>query len=261
MLKMISALLIGMGIQIPSASAAESAKIFHSINGQVNARLVVVPFSKGKYLLQFSKFEHEIDNKTFLYNKILIGQGDSRGAQFKMTGGHEVHFTSFGKSILVKGSTRDYSEVHLSGKKPIKMLYVKNAEPSIAQKVKAQYLETQGIFESKVDTKRHLQKSVNYFKKKCHPNLGIEVDWSSFEFVKQKTAAGMAHSYIKSLADVCKIDKDYHAAALNIKKILIKPSKTGKDKLKITGHIITLLISTQVPNVQRTSFKKMKDLL
>jgi len=261
MIKMIATVLIALSIQLPSSSAAESAKIFHSINGQVNARLVVVPFSKGKYLLQFSKFEHNIDNKTFLYDKIFVGQGDSRGAQFKMTGGQEIHFTSFGKSILVKGSTRDYSEVHLTGKNSVKMIFVKNAEPAIAQQVKTQYLQTQGIFESKVVTKRHLQKSLDYFKKKCHSKLGIEVDWKSFESIKQKTAAGLGHSYIKSLADVCKIDKDYNAAALKIHKIMIKPSKTGKDKLIRTGDKITVFVSTKVPNVQYTSFNKMKDIL
>ncbi len=240
-----------------------SAKVFKSINGQVNASLVVVPYDKNKFLLQYKNFEHKYDNKTFLYTKTFKARGTNSGSRYHMTGTGGTNFMSLGKKTLIKGSVREYSEVTLTGKTPVKMIFVKNAETATIQQIKAQYLKTQGILKTKVAAQKHIQVAVNQFNKKCRANLAVEIDWKGFESITQTTTPGMAYAYIKALERVCAIDEDYGSAARKIQTLVFKPSKIpGKDKLiNIAGTRIKIFFNAQVANISVTSYRKFKEIL
>jgi len=253
---------LGLIMLFPTLVVAEvKAKIFLGINGQVNARLIVVPY-KGKYLLHFSNFEHAFDKKTYLYNKVFKEKGAKKGDHYVMTGTQITSFNSLGKSTLIRGTIREYSEVHLHGKSPYKMVFAGIADPSAIRDAKAQYALTQGIFESKIAVKKHIQKAVSAFHKSCHKKLSIKVSWDEFKSNQQKTTPGLAHAYINSLAQVCKVDKDYAEAVKQIHIIEFRLSKkSGKDKLTKKANTIIIYINAQVPNVHHTSFQKIKDVL
>ncbi|VAW82175.1 hypothetical protein MNBD_GAMMA12-1017 [hydrothermal vent metagenome] len=254
---------IGLLMLLPILAVAQSkAKIFTSINGNVNARLIVSPYMDGKYLIQFKNFEHHFDNKTFLYDKVFINNNKVKGYHYVMTGTEIISFKSLGKSILVRGSTTEYSEVLLNHKMPYKMIFSGTPDKLEIGNVRAQYVITQGILENKIAIKKNIQITMARFHKKCHKNLSIKIDWDNFISNKQKTTPGMATAYIESLMQVCQIDKDYREAVNKINSIEFKLSKTpGKDKLTKTDNTITIYIDTQIPNIQFTSFSKIKNIL
>ncbi len=254
---------ISLILLLPIGVVAQSkAKVFTSINGNVNARLMITPYMDGQYLIQFKNFEHPFDNKTFLYDKVFINTDKVKGYHYVMTGTQITSVKSLGKSILVRGSTTEYSEVLLNNRRPYKMIFGGAASRLEIDSARAQYVITQGILENKIAIKKYLQTTIAQFHKKCHKNLSVKIDWDTFVSNNQKTTPGMANAYIKSLIRVCQIDKDYRQAVNKINSLEFTLSKTpGKDKLTKTDNTIIIYIDAQIPNVQFTSFRKIKSIL
>jgi len=262
-LKPIVTALFSLITLIPVLSTANSnAKIFTNIDGQVNARLVITPTLNGKYFIHFSNFGHEFDNKTYLYNKSYKEEDGRKTYFYTMAGTSTINFRSLGKTMLIHGSTREYSEVTLAGENPFKMIFVSKADISTIRFVKAKYLRTQGLLESKIAVKKLVNKAVLDFHNKCHKKLSVKIHWTEFISHKQKTTPGMAHAYINSLTQICQSNIRYRKAVNNITAIEFRLSKNpGKDKLAKTNNTITVYIDALTPNVHHTSKSKMRDIL
>ncbi len=257
----IATLLIGLILLIPALTNANSeAKLFTSINGQVNARLVIVPTLNGKYFLHFSHFGHKFDKNTYLYDKVYKEDNGKKIYFYTMTGTAIINFRYSGKTILIYGSNREYSEVILSGENPFKMIFTRKADLHTIRYVKAQYLRTQGLLESKIAAKKLIKKSITNFHNKCHKKLNVKIIWSEFISSEQKTTPGMAHAYINSLTKLCQQD-DHRTAVNKINAIIFRLSKkSGKDTVVKANNTMTIYISELSPNIHHTSYQKIKQV-
>ncbi len=237
-----------------------NTKIFESINEHVNARLIVVPYANNTFLFSYKNFKHRFDNKALLYTRVFRTKPRY---YYQLTGFGSKDFTSNGMTIHYKGRRQEYYELNIFRNRTIKMIFVKNAELSVAAKVIKQYQNSQGPLMNRILAQKHIQRAVTQFNKRCRSNLSAEVDWNAFKTSKQTTTPSMGYAYIKALERVCLIDDDYGNAARNIKILAFKPSKTpGKDKVVNTaGTKITIYLDRKVANIAVTSFEKIKQSL
>lgn len=244
-----------------SVNAEVKGKVYQSFDSENNGEIIVVPAEvDGHYYVNYKGFGHEFDKQTMLYEKIKADIGD--GYRFKMVGTPFVNIKQDYYKTLINGTLVTYLNVFLPNDFKSKVVYVYDADITMARKVKESYHKRQLDVGSRVQASDYVNKSKKSLFEKCSNDVIVNVDWDAFKTKKSKPAPAKLSTYFKSLIKICAIDEDYLDAVREIKTINVIPSELAKkQRVDLNGTELTIHIATEQPNLPETSYQAIFDVL
>lgn len=241
-------------------SETETSKIYYSFDSEREATLYVVPSKKqDTYYLNYQGFEHHFDGETLLYKKAKNDIG--KGYHFKLVGMPNVNFRNDGDQTVISGTVVSYSNVYLDDDTVTKVIYQGATDRAKDRRIIEQYKKRQFETFSKIEAKKLYQKYLESLEKNCNPSIKLDIDWSSFEEKKIKTAPSKLSAYLQSLENICAIDEDYAVAVKNIKTIKVTPSnKPDTHSANLIGSELSIQLGVNVENLPETSYELIYDI-
>jgi len=240
--------------------AQTSTKLYVTYDGDIDATVALLPTSeKDQYLIEFDGFDHAYDEAVFLYQRKPAG---AHGHWYEMIGVGEVNFRNEGRRALVLGTSVQYQEVYLPDVAPVRVLYKSEVAPGHQERMRQQYEKQQGVVKSKVKAKKAIASAVESFHASCGSSLNVNVDWSAFESINQKTTPALGVHYLDSLRAICAIDNDYKDVVTGITELaFVTEESAGKQAAALEGGKMTITLSKDAPNVSRSSYRILYELI
>lgn len=241
-------------------SSTETSKVYYSYDSERDATLYVVPSSKlNTYYINYQGFEHHYDGETLLYKKTKNDIG--KGYHLKLVGMPNVNFRNDGNQTVISGTLVSYSSVYLDDDTVTKVIYQGTTDRAKDRRIIEQYKKRQFETFSKIEAKKLYKKYHESLEKNCNPSIKLDIDWSSFEEKKIKTAPSKLSAYLQSLENICAIDKDYADAVKDIKTIKVTPSNNPEThSAKLIGSELSIQLGVNVENLPETSHKLIYDI-
>jgi len=245
-----------------AALAGAKTKLYETYEGDVEGTIAVIPTDvENEFLIGYEGFEHAYDKQAFLYTR-KPGNSGADSFVYEMNGVGATNFRSDGKRTLINGTSVPYYEVYLPGGLTFRVKYSAEANPNYKAEIQSRYASQQGLTQSKVKAKKSIAAATKAFTESCHSSLVVNIDWDAFEAIDQKNTPAMGSTYLKALQTICAIDDDYKNAIEDITTINISPSSPDSaHAADLQGNAINLQINKHVPNVSRSGYELLFDLI
>jgi len=252
-------LLLLLALFSHTVTAAQTSKIFQSVDAEYQARIIIAPAEKsGQFYINYRGFEHHYDNQTLLYKKLKNDLGN--GFNYQLIGLPIVNVRSNKHQTLIYGTAVSFSEVFLDNDTVTRVTYVGNADVVQERRVKAQYQDRQLKVVSKVAAAKLIKQAKKQLENSCQTAISVNINWKEFKQQGLKTTPAKLAAYLEALEKVCRLDADYLEAVKGIKQIQVSISDNiEQHQVVLESETLLIAIGDQLANLPERSYQAIYD--